>query len=217
MRFVDAWASLSPFDLFRLIVPAAVLTIACVLPGRPIVRAAAITLAIATLFMPEIGGWPLRLGWSALWIGVAMLATRRSVANRGPRSSGRAAFEIGIIGMLLGAILLVILIVGVAGQSFPEPETRQASYGVFLTLIGLIHLMLGRDVLRAAVSFGAAGLGLQCLTRAARNTVIEPNAPPEAIALIATAMVVVLCTRIDAVRRGEGGSSSVSHAHDLHD
>src|SRR5262245_47946729 len=134
MRFVDAWASLSPFDLFRLYVPAAVLTIACVLPGRPIARAAAIILAIATLAMPEVGGWPLRLGWSVLWVWVAKLATGRSATNRGPRSSGRAAFEIGIIGMLLGAILLVILIVGVAGQSLPEAETRQTSYGVFLTL-----------------------------------------------------------------------------------
>ena len=119
--------------------------------------------------------------------------------------------------MLLGAILLVILIVGVAGQSLPEPETRQASYGVFLTLIGIIHLMLGRDVLRAAVSFGTAGLGLQWLARAARRAVLEPNGPPEVTALLATAAVVLLCTRIAAVRRGEGGSSSVSHAHDLHD
>jgi hypothetical protein len=217
MRFVEAWASLPPLDVFRLFVPAAVLSLACVLPGRPIARATAITFAIASLLMPEIGEPPIRLGWAVLWGVVAAAAGGSALAEGGPRTGKRGAVEAGAVGMLLGLGLLVILVVAIAGQGLPPQRTRQASYGVFLMGTGLVHLMLGRDVVRGAVSFAAIGLGLHWLERAAGDAVLAEDEPFGVMAFAATAAVVVLCMRIVAVRRLAGGTPSVSHAHDLHD
>ena len=82
--------------------------------------------------------------------------------------------------------------------------------------LGLLHLMLRRHALRAAVAFGALGLGVQVLDGMARRGEVGLGAPPAGV-LIATAIAVAATVRLAGSRESTAGSAWVSDAHDLRD
>ena len=217
MHFVDAWTSLPPLDAVLLLAPAAVAIIAMLLPGRAVARTASIAIALAVPVLPELGTIAVRVWWLALWLGVAIVSgVKHDLAPRG-EASRSGGVESGAIGLLLGGALLVLMIVGLGRQDLPPELTRPATAGMLLITAGLAHLMLRRDALRGAMAFATIGLGLQWLDAAVRLVVLEADELPAGAVLFATAVAVVLASRVAFVRQHDAGSAWVSHAHDLHD
>jgi hypothetical protein len=217
VHFLDAWAALPRLDLVRFGVPAALLLVAVLVPGRVMARLATLGLAASLPFLRESGAsiW-VTAGWVLLWLAIAWRAGRPS--SRTARSGARwGGLESGAVGLLLGAALLALLIAGVARLDLDAARTRQCSFGVLLVSLGFLHLMLRRHAVRAATAFAAMGLGLQMLQGAVRAVVTTGGAPPEGLPLLATTLAVVLAARIGAVRNATAGSAWVGDAHDLHD
>jgi hypothetical protein len=199
-------------------VPAVLLAASAFVPGRRIARGIAATFALFMPFMGEAGPrWPIGAGWALLWAGVAWRAGAggRAVRNRVAARPGGA--ESGMVGLLLGLVLLALLVGAVARQGLSPEAGRRASYGLLIMCLGLLHLMLRRDALRATVAFAALGLGLQVLAAAARATLLAPEAHDPGHVLVATAVAVALADRLARVRQQDAGSAWVSDAHDLHD
>jgi hypothetical protein len=217
VHFVDAWTSLPPLDLLLLLAPAAVAIVAMLLPGRAVARTASIAIALTAPALPDLGPAAVRVAWFALWLGVAIISgVKRDPTPRG-ESSRPGGVESGAIGLLLGAALLVLVIVGLGRQDLSPELTRPTAAGMLLIVAGLAHLMLRRDALRGAFAFATIGLGLQWLDRAVRLVVLEAGELPEGAVWFATAIAVVLAARVAFVRQRDAGSAWVSHAHDLHD
>jgi len=217
VHFLDAWAALPRLDLLRFGVPAALLLVAVLVPGRVMARLATLGLAVSLPFLRESGAsaW-VTAGWVLLWLAIAWRAGLPSsrTARSGTRLGG---LESGTVGLLLGAALLALLIAGVARLDLDDALTRQCSFGVLLVSLGFLHLMLRRHAVRAVTAFAAMGLGLQLLQGAVRTVVTTGGAPPDGLPLVATTLAVVLAARIGAVRNTTAGSAWVSDAHDLHD
>jgi hypothetical protein len=217
VHFLDAWAALPRLDLLRFGVPAALLLVAVLAPGRVMARIATLGLAVSLPFLRESGTsvW-VTAGWVLLWLAIAWRAGLPS--SRTARSgAGSGGLESGTVGLLLGAALLALLIAGVARLELDAAMTRQCSFGVLLVSLGFLHLMLRRHSVRATTAFAAMGLGLQLMQGAVRTVVTTGGAPPDGLPLAATTLTVVLAARIGAVRNTTAGSPWVSDAHDLHD
>jgi len=217
VHFLDAWAALPRFDLLCFGVPAALLLVAVLAPGRVLARLATLGLAVSLPLLRGSGAsaW-VTVGWVLLWLAIAWWAGLPS--SRTVRSGARwGGLESGTVGLLLGAALLALLIVGVARLDLDDALTRQCSFGVLLVSLGFLHLMLRRHAVRAAAAFAAMGLGLQLLQDAVRTVVTTGGAPPDGLPLVATTLTVVLVARIGAARNTTAGSAWVSDAHDLHD
>ena len=215
MHFLDSWTRLPAADLLRLLTPAALLCLAVFVPTRWIARATAAGMALLVLFLGELGPrWPVGVGWAALW-GVVAWNARPAPRARARGTPGGT--ESGVVGLMLGLALLALLLAAVARLDLDAAGSRGASYGVLLLCLGLLHLMLRRDVTRAGVAFAGMGLGLQILEHAARQVqILEPERGSAAI-LLATALAVAAAARLGRVRLLDAGSSRVSDAHDLHD
>jgi hypothetical protein len=217
VHFLDAWMALPRFDLLRFGLPAALLLVAVLAPGRVMARLATLGLAVSLPFVPLSGvsAW-VTAGWVLLWLAIAWQAGLSS--SRAVRPGARlGGVESGTVGLLLGAALLALLMAGVARLDLDAPLTRQCTFGVLLGSLGFLHLMLRRHAVRAAAAFAALGLGLQSLQGAVRTIVTTGGAPPDGLPLFATALTVVLVARIGAARVTTAGSAWVSDAHDLHD
>jgi hypothetical protein len=217
VHFLDAWAALPRPDLLRFGVPAALLLVAVLVPGRVMARLATLGLAVSLPFLPGSGAsaW-VTAGWVLLWLAIAWGAGLPS--SRAARSGARlGGLESGTVGLLLGAALLALLVAGVARLDLDAALTRRCSFGVLLVSLGFLHLMLRRHAVRAATAFAAMGLGLQWLQGAVRAVVTTGGGPPDGLPLAATTLVVVLAARVGAVRNTTAGSPWVSDAHDLHD
>jgi len=217
VHFLDAWAALPRLDLLRFGVPAALLLVAVLAPGRVTARLATLGLAVSLPLLRGLGAsaW-VTAGWVLLWLAIAWRAGLPSsgTARSGARLEG---IESGTVGLLLGVALLALLVAGVARLDLDAALTRQCSFGVLLVSLGFLHLMLRRHAVRAATAFAAMGLGLQLLQGAVRTVVTTGGAPPDGLPLVATTLAVVLAARIGAVRNTTAGSAWVSDAHDLHD
>jgi hypothetical protein len=124
--------------------------------------------------------------------------------------------EPGTVGLLIGIALLALLLAAVARQDLAPEETRRVAYGLLLIDLGLLHLMLRRHALRAAVAFGALGLGVQVLDGMARagEMGVAPSSPGVALA---TAVAVAITVRLAGSREAAAGTAWVSDAHDLRD
>jgi hypothetical protein len=216
VHFLDAWLGLSLAHLLRSVLPAALVALAVLVPGRQAARLAALGVAVTLPFLPELAvpGWVVA-GWVALWLVVA-----RQAGLPGGRSTRPGArlggLESGIIGLVLGIALLVLVGAGVARLDQGAELTRRAAGGVLLVVLGLVHLMLRRHAVRAVTGFAAMGLGLQLLDGAVRAVVVG-GAAPAALVLLVTALSVVLALRVGHVRAAVAGSAWVGDAHDLHD
>jgi hypothetical protein len=217
VRFLESWAILPPLDLIRLVILPAVLALALVLPGRRAARGASLGVAVAVLLAPDFvgGGWR-SAAWAALWAAIAW------VAGSGPRvrapSGARGAWlEAGGIGIMLVVVLMVLLVAGVARQGLADETARRASYGLLVLGLGLLHLVVRVNIRRAAVAWGAIGLGLQVLQGAAAASMLhEPPAPPAAV-IAAVAIAIALAQRLSSTRLRIGAGARVTDAHDLHD
>ena len=217
MHFLDAWTRLAPSDLARLILAPASLALAIVLPGRRPSALACLGFSAAALITPGLVGLPLRLAWALLWLLLSSAILRAAPDPPADPALRRGGVESGTVGLLLGFALMLLLIAAVARQDLDDAPTRDASYALFLVALGLVHLMLRRHVLRAAVAIGAMGTGLDHLTRAAEAQQIPGAALPSLAVWIGTALGVALVLRIGRLRLEGGGGAWVSGAHDLHD
>ena len=93
MHFVDAWVSLPPLDLIRLLLPAGFLVLAVFLPGRGAARLTALGVALCLPLVRELEVPPrLLVAWVGLWILIAWQAGRPCSSawpSWAPRSSPR--------------------------------------------------------------------------------------------------------------------------------
>jgi hypothetical protein len=217
VHFLDAWVALPRLDLPRFGVPAALLVVAVLAPGRVTARLTALGLAATIPFLrgPDASAW-VTAGWVLLWLAIAWRAgVRSSRTSRSGASLG--GLESGTVGLLLGVALLALLLAGVARLDLDAARTRQCSFGVLLVSLGFLHLMLRRHVVRAATAFAAMGLGLEQLQSAVRAAVTAGGAPPEGLPLVAAALAAALAARVGGTRTATARSAWVSDAHDLHD
>jgi len=216
VHFLDAWRELSAIDLVRLLAPAALLVLATVLPGARIVRAAAIGVALFLPGLRELAVTPwIVAGWIALWLFIAWGATGAGEGE--PIDPARGMLETSTVSLALGLLLLLLLIVAVGRQDLSPEDGRRASFGLLVLGVGLLHLMLRRHARRAALAFGAMGLGLQVLDGAARGAQVQIGTVHASGVLIATALAVFVVMRIASARERYAGSPWVVDAHDLHD
>ena len=217
MHFVDAWASLPPLDLIRLLLPAGLLVLAVFLPGRGAARLTALGVALCLPLVRELQVPPALLAaWVALWIVIAWQAGRVTAGARRSLTTRLAGMEPGTVGLLIGLVLLVLLLAAVARQDLAPEEARRASFALLLIDIGLLHLMLRRHALRAAVAFGALGLGLQVLNGMARAGEVGAAASTPGVVL-ATAVAVAVAVRLAGSRERAAGTAWITDAHDLRD
>src|SRR5437773_1502173 len=146
-------------------------------------------MALLVLFLGELGPrWPVGVGWAALW-GVVAWNARPAPRARARGTPGGT--ESGVVGLMLGLALLALLLAAVARLDLDAAGSRGASYGVLLLCLGLLHLMLRRDVTRAGVAF--AGMGLVTGAPAGARTA-RPGARV-AGAVLCTAGLAFLCLR----------------------
>jgi len=216
VHFLDAWLSLAPSHLLRSALPAGLVVVLVLVPGRQVARLAALGVALGLPFLPELaaGAWA-TAGWVVLWLVVAWQAGLP--APRATRTGARlGGLESGTIGLALGLALLVLVMAGVARLDLDAEATRRAAAGALLTVLGLVHLMLRRHALRAVAAFAAMGLGLELLGGAVRTAVVGGAAPP-GLTLAAAALAVALASRVGRTRAAVAGSPWVGDAHDLHD
>jgi len=218
VHFLDAWRELGPLDLLRLLAPLLLVGAAIVLPGARTVRAIAIAIAALLPTLRELGApTAVIAGWCALWLAIAWRGSGVGEDEPTPIVGRRGVFETGTLGLAVGLALLAMLVAAVARQDMSPEDSRRASCGVLLVGAGLMHLVLRRHARRAAVGFGAMGLGLQMLDGAARGAQVQLALPSAAWPLLGTALTVLLALRIAAAREHYAGSPWVPDAHDLHD
>lgn len=218
MRFLEVWRQLDANELVRLLLPVALLTVAIFLPGRRPARivafAVAVSLTIAEGVAPEGG---LRIAWVGLWLAIAWLAGAGGGPARRNPGARPGGFESWTVGLPLGLVFLTLLIVAIAREALPPAGVRRATFGVLLVGVGILHLMLRRDALRAVVAFGALGMGLDALDHVAGRALLPGERISPWAMLLGTALSVTLAARLAHVRRHDAGTAWVSDAHDLND
>ena len=220
MHLLDAWSSLGPADLARLLAPLVAVVLAALLPGRGPARIAAVVVAGSVALLPELDAPVLvRMGWVALWLGVAWQAGAQDHAHAQPRSRlpRRAAVEAGFVALPLGLGLPLLLVAALSRQSLVPADARRASLGALLVGAGLLHLMLTRHIRRGMVAFAALGLGLELLAASARAADVLHAGPPAGIALAGAFAAIALTRRVAGGRERYAGSPLVGDAHELHD
>lgn len=217
MHFLDAWTSLSFLEQVRRLAPAAIMMLAIVLPGRRLAAFLAFALALTVPASGVIPGWPLSAAWGLLWAGVATVLWRgaRTGMRRPAERSG--GLESTLAGLMLGLPLFALLLLAIARQNLAPPATRETSLGALYLTVALVHLMVRRHVLRAALGWGFLGFALQTLESATTDVLPAHLAPPPAGTLLATAIALALVLRIALARARWAGSAWLSDAHDLHD
>jgi hypothetical protein len=218
MHLLEAWTSLGPFHLARLLALPAAMLVATLLPGRQLARGAALVSAVGVVLLSEMDvPWWVRAAWGALWLAIAWQAGMAERPDLAPGPPRRRALEAGAVALPLGIALLALMVAAVWRQSFDPDDARRASLGALLVGLGLLHLMMRRHVRRAALAVGALGVGLELLTAAARATDVAHEGAPAGSALLATALGITIVTRIADGRERYAGSVFVSDAHELQD
>jgi hypothetical protein len=216
VHFLDAWTHLALPDLVRYLAVPFLLAMQIVLPGRRPSAAGCLGLAGAALAAPNPIPLEARIAWALLWLGLGVTVLRWTPDPPPDPGSRRGGVESGAVGLLLALALVLLLVAAVARQNLPEAASRESSYALFLIALGLLHLMLRRHVLRAAVAMAAMGVGLDRLMRLADAEQLPGTASSALGVWLATAFAVSLVVRIARLRALAGGAW-VSGAHDLHD
>jgi hypothetical protein len=214
----EFWFGLPPQDLLRLLLPAALLSLATLLPGRRAARAASFGVALTLPFLRELNTpAPLTAAWSVLWCVVAWQVGLAAPGPAAPQRSRPGGVESGAVGILIGLMLILLMIASLARQDLEPAVGRQVVMALLLLGLGVLHLMLRRHVRRSAIAFAALGLGLQVLDGVARSAQIAGSAPASGAMWLATAIAVALVLKLGRTRERFGGEAWVSDAHDLHD
>jgi hypothetical protein len=218
VHLFEFWFGLPPQDLLRLLLPAVLLALATLLPGRGVARAASFGVALAVPFLRELGTpAPITFAWSALWALVGWQVGRATPGPLPPRRARPGGVESGAVGILIGGTLMLLMIISLARQDLEPAVGRRVVMALLLLGLGVLHLMLRRHVRRSAVAFAALGLGLQVLEGAARGSEIAGSAPATGAVWLATAIAVALVLKVGRARERFAGEAWVSDAHDLHD
>ena len=217
MHFLDAWSRLPIVDLARLGLPLLFLFLSIALPGPRPAALSALGVAAMLPLLPEVAPLALRLGWSLLWLVVAIRIARPRSSNESDPAARPGGVESGGVGLLLGLSLLVLLTAAIARQDLEPGDSRRISLGVLLLCLGLVHLMVRRHMLRATVAFTTLGLGLEVIRQAAVAADLGAPRTSSGGVLLATALAVAMLGRLADVREQSGGTAWVSQAHDLHD
>ncbi|NOT34812.1 MAG: hypothetical protein HOP12_11660 [Candidatus Eisenbacteria bacterium] len=218
MHFLDAWTELSFLDLGRLLAPIAMIVAATFLPGARTVRFTALGVALLLPLLGELAlplGWT--LAWSALWIAIAWWGSGKGEGEPRAITRARGALESGTVGLGLGLALIAFLGAAVVRQDLSPEDARRTSWGLLVLGTGYLNLMLRRHLRRAALAFGAMGLGLQVLHGAARGVQLPDELPPAGALWLATAVAAGPALRLGWLRERTTGSAWVNDAHDLHD
>jgi len=218
MQLLEAWTSLAPFDLVRLLAPPVAVVLAALLPGRRAAMGAALLVAVAVAGLDELAApsW-VRIGWVVLWALVAWQSGARGHEGAAAPPRRRGAFEAGAVALPLGLALLLLMLVAISRQNLSAADARRASLGALVVCAGLLHLMMRRHVRRALVAFAALALGLELLAASARAADVLRAGPPAGTALGAALLSLALVSRIAGTRERFSGSPLVSDAHDLRD
>ncbi len=218
MHLLEAWTSLGPLHLARLLALPGAMLVATLLPGRQLARVAALVGAAGVALLHEMAvPWWVRIAWVLLWLGIAWLSglpDRPELASSPPRKRG---VEAGAVALPLGLALLALMLAAVWRQTFEPDDARRASLGALLVGLGLLHLMMRRHVRRAILAVGALGVGLELLTASARAADVAHEGAPAGAAWLAAIVVITLVTRIADGRERYAGSAFVSDAHELQD
>jgi uncharacterized membrane protein YidH (DUF202 family) len=218
MHLLEAWTSLGPFHLARLLALPGAMLVATLLPGRQLARVAALVGAAGVALLSEMAvPWWVRVVWVLLWLGIAWLSGKPDRPEFASTPSRRRGVEAGAVALPLGLALLALMLAAVWRQTFEPDDARRASLGALLVGLGLLHLMMRRHVRRAALAVGALGVGLELLTASARAADVAHEGPPAGAAWLAALLVITLVTRIADGRERYAGSAFVSDAHELQD
>ncbi len=218
MHLLEAWTSLGPFHLARLLALPGAMVVAVLLPGRALARGAALVGAAGVLLLPELAvPWWTRAAWVALWLAIAWQAGRPDHADAESAPPRRRGVEAGAVALPLGLALLALMLAAVWRQTFEPDDARRASLGALLVGLGLLHLMMRRHVRRAALAVGALGVGLELLTASARVADVVHEGAPAGTAWLAALLALALVVRVADGRARYAGSVFVSDAHELQD
>ena len=218
MHLLEAWTTLGPLHLARLLALPGVMLVATLLPGRVLARGAALLGAGAVLFLGEMAvPWWTHAAWVAVWLAIAWQAGLRDRPDLPKSPARRRGFEAGAVALPLGVALLALMLAALWRQSFQPEDARRASLGALLVGLGLLHLMMRRHVRRATLAIGCLGVGLELLTASARAADVSHEGSPAGTALLATALAATIVTRIADGRERYAGSAFVSDAHELQD
>ena len=94
MHLLEAWTSLGPLHLARLLALPGAILVATLLPGRVPARGAALVGAAAVLFLGEMAvDWWIRAAWVLAWLAIAWQAGLQERADLLPRTTRRRGFE----------------------------------------------------------------------------------------------------------------------------
>ena len=218
MHLLEAWTSLGPFHLARLLALPGAMLVATLLPGRQLARGAALVGAAGVILLVEMAvPWWVRTGWVLLWLAIAWQAGLPERPDQTPPPPRRRAVEAGAVALPLGLALLALMLAAVWRQTFQPDDARRASLGALLVGVGLLHLMMRRHVRRAALALGALAVGLELLTASARAADVAHEGAPAGTALLAAALGLTIVRRIADGRERYAGSAFVSDAHELQD
>jgi hypothetical protein len=218
MHLLEAWTTLGPLHLARLLALPGAMIVATLLPGRVLARGAALVGAAGTLLLVEMAlPWWIRAAWVGAWLGIAWQAGRRDRPDLPARPARRRGLEAGAVALPLGLALLALMLAAVWRQTFQPEDARRASLGALLVGLGLLHLMMRRHVRRAALAVGSLGVGLELLTASARAADVAHEGAPPGTALLATVLAATIVVRIADGRERYAGSAFVSDAHELQD
>ena len=218
MHLLEAWTTLEPFHLARLLALPGAILVATLLPGRVPARGAALVCAASVLLLDEMAvPWWARATWLVLWLAIAWQAGVPERPDLLPRPPRRRGFEAGAVALPLGLALLALMLAAVWRQTFQPDDARRASLGALLLGLGLMHLMMRRHVRRASLAIGGLGVGLELLTASARAADVAREGAPAGAALLATALAILIVARIAEGRERYAGSAFVSDAHELQD
>jgi len=218
MHLLEAWTTLGPFHLARLLALPGAILVATLLPGRVPARGAALVCAASVLLLDEMAvPWWARAMWVVLWLAIAWQGGIPERADLLPQLPRRRGLEAGAVALPLGLALLALMLAAVWRQTFQADDARRASLGALLLGLGLMHLMMRRHVRRASLAIGGLGVGLELLTASARAADVSREGAPAGAALLATALAILIVARIAEGRERYAGSAFVSDAHELQD
>src|SRR5215831_15734490 len=218
MHLLEAWTTLGPLHLARLLALPAAILVATLLPGRVLARGAALVCALSAALLDEMAvPWWVRGTWAVLWLAIAWQAGVPERSDLLPHPPRRRGFEAGAVALPLGLALLALMLAAVWRQTFQPDDARRASLGALLLGLGLLHLMMRRHVRRASLAMGGPGVGMELLTSSARAADVTHEGPPAGAALLATAIAILVVARLAEGRERYAGSAFVSDAHELQD
>jgi len=218
MHLLEAWTSLGPLHLARLLALPGAILVATLLPGRVLARGAAFVCALSVALLDEMAvPWWARGVWVLLWLSIAWQAGLPERADLLPHPPRRRGFEAGAVALPLGLGLLALMLAAVWRQTFAPDDARRASLGALLVGLGLMHLMMRRHVRRASLAIGGLGVGLELLTACARAADVAHEGAPAGAAMLATALAILIVARLASGRERYAGSAFISDAHELQD